>query len=367
MENKKFDYDIHTMEELEAMDLNEIRALVNVYRSILRDVRREKEESYNYRYSIDTDGNRISTREYRVLIDKEIEELEKVQDTTKTVYMKKQEEQKEIERQERKMRNKKAALGTGIGIIVIGIIVYTLAGLTFVKVGDYGIAIDKFNGNVVELKDAGFYWNEPISHKIMKTSVREHTGDIMDGKNDYATDQANTEDNVQLTYNFKIIWKFEDPKEFFNKKYNLKESEAIEIIRQEETKALDRVSNKYSYDFIKSNVAQIGEEVTKEINVGLDQYGLKVSSFSIVGFSAPESVEKKIQEKVSKQQEAEASKYEIEKAQNEAKAQKIKQDATSKQQQQIELCNKAIDKGQADNPACYFGDGSYVTAQSKTA
>ncbi len=352
MENKII-YNSYTNEELEAMTMNELWSIIQEYYAVINTLRRRRRAEYSY-------------GEYSN-INETIKEIEKEQDKAKQVYKAKEKEQEEIKRQEKKeMIKKTTIIATLITVIVIAVI-YFISGLTFVKVGDYGIAINKFSGDVVELKDAGFYWNEPISHKIMKTSIREHTGDIMDGKNDYATDQANTSDNVQLTYNFKLIWKFEDPKKFFNKKYNLKDAEAIEIIRQEETKALDRVSNKYNYDFIKSNVAQIGEEVTKEINVGLEKYGLKVSSFSIVGFSAPESVEKKIQEKVSKQQEAEASKYEIEKAQNEAKAQKIKQEATTEDQQQIELCNKAIAKGQSDNPACYFGDGSYLTAQNKTA
>lgn len=245
--------------------------------------------------------------------------------------------------------------GLFIALVVLGIIAFNV--FTYgIDQGEVAVLKNTMDGNLTYDTEAGLN-TKGFFDKVLKISTSEKT---------YSReDTANTSDNVQLTYETKVTYTVVDAQKFYETKFKT-EDEAIQaVINKDLTKALDTVSNKYTYDYIKSNIASIGDQITASVNTTLKNYGLEVRGVNIVGIKAPESIDKAINAKISKQQTAEASKYEVEKAQNEAKAQKVRQSNVSAEQQQINLCQSAIDKGNAYSPACYFGQGIYVAGSNK--
>lgn len=240
-----------------------------------------------------------------------------------------------------------------LGIIAI-VVVITIFGCTYnIPNGSQAVLRNSFTGEARVETQPGFSTKIPWED-VQKISIAEQTYK--------REDNANTADNVQLTYNFKVSYKITDVQKFWDKKYALDLDTQKVVINKETTKVLDKVSNKYEYDYIKANIASIGDEMTSFANESLNEYGIEIVGIDIVDIAAPESIEKAINQKITKQQQAEASKYDVEKAQNEAEAQKAKQDTVSQEQQQMELCQNAIDAGNANSPSCYFGNKLYINA-----
>lgn len=250
------------------------------------------------------------------------------------------------------MKNFIASVFTAFIVLAIATI---LIGATYVPVGKQAMVKNKLNGDITLIDQSGMTFVFPFVNSVHKVSVAEQSYDYKD--------TANTKDSIQATYSMTINAKVDDVNKFYSRRFTLTDKDMYTVINSELTKSLDRVSNKYQYSYIKSNVASIGNEVRDDVNKELKGYGLEVKSVSIKGFDAPESVEKAIQDKISKEQQAKATKYDVEKAENESKAQKIKQDSVSEEQQQMELCDKAIAKGAGNSPACYFGDKTYVVSK----
>lgn len=244
-----------------------------------------------------------------------------------------------------------------IGVLVIlGIILFALCTYNIPN-GSQAVLRNSFTGEARVETEPGFSTKIPWED-VQKISIAEQTYK--------REDNANTSDNVQLTYNFKVSYKITDVQKFWDKKYALDVDTQKVVINKETTKVLDKVSNKYEYDYIKGNIASIGDEMTSFANDALVDYGIEIIGIDIVDIAAPESIEKAINQKITKQQQAEASKYDVEKAQNEAEAQKAKQDTVSQEQQQMELCQNAIDAGNANSPSCYFGNKLYINASGSS-
>lgn len=243
------------------------------------------------------------------------------------------------------------------GIVILGFIgMLAIISITYVPVGEQAMVKNRLNGETYLIKDNGITLTKPLVESAQMVSVAENTYSY--------DDQANTNDNIQVTYNTSVTYKIIDANLYYNKRFTFETDNIIQLMNSELTKSLDRVSNKYTYDHVKSNVAAVGDEITADSNKTLSTYGIEIVSVSVKGFAAPETVEAAIQDKVSKQQQMEASVYEVEKAENEAKAQKVKQQAVSQEQQQMELCNNAIANKQGNSPACYFGEGNLTIAGS---
>lgn len=238
------------------------------------------------------------------------------------------------------------------GVILIAALVILYTSTYKIPNGQQAVLKNSFTGDSRVQTDAGFKTKLPWED-VKKVSIGEQTYD--------REDSANTSDNVQLTYNFKVSYKLVDVDKFWNQKYNLSKDTQQTVINKSVTKVLDKVSNKYDYDYIKGNIASVGDEMTALATDSLTNYGIEIIGVDIVDIAAPESIDNAINNKIKKQQEAEASKYEIEKAENEAKAQKVKEESVSSEQQQMELCQNAIDAGNGNSPSCYFGNGTYVT------
>lgn len=258
----------------------------------------------------------------------------------------------DLNEQQKRKAAMKAVIPTVILLIVL--FLFTVA-LTYVPVGKQAMVKNKVTGETTLIEKPGMSFVTPFVDSVHKVSVAQRSYDYKD--------TANTKDNIQVTYNSTITGKIDDVSKYYGKRYNLSDENIQQLVNSELTKSLDRVSNKYEYNYIKANVASVGEEITANVNKTLSSYGLEITSVSIKGFDAPESVEKAIQAKIAKQQQAESTKYDVEKATNEAKAQKIKQDSVSDEQQQMDLCDKAIAKGDSQSPACNFSAKTYVTTK----
>lgn len=247
-------------------------------------------------------------------------------------------------------------------IIVASVVAVILAaiGVTsiyFIQPTENALLINKFSGNVSVASRAGINFKNPLT-----TSVEIFDITSMG----YEVDQdGNSKDNIQVTFNISVEYKVIDPKQVYLKINRTSNNEVQWYITTYLSTSVDKVTNLYTYDHIKSNINSISLEITSELKTILpDDFGVSITKVVVDSVQAPETVESAIENKIAQQQEAEAAAYKVEQAENEAKAQKIKEDSISQQQQQLELCREAINANNANSPACYFGDGTYVNGSA---
>lgn len=245
----------------------------------------------------------------------------------------------------------------GIVFVILNLgLLYVIAGFTYVAPSDNLLTVNRFSGESTFDNKPGVKFVEPISNSIFTVNIKENVIDY--------EDTGNTKDNIQTTFVAKLNYKIVDIEKYYDKRFNVSDENIQALILSEMTKAMDTTTNMHDYEYIKSNVAKIGTELSENGNVYLSSYGIDIVSINIMSLEVPKEIDAAIQDKVVKQQQADASKYAVEKAQNESEALKIKQNSVDQAQQQKELCQKAIDKGQSNSPSCYFGDGTYVNGAS---
>lgn len=153
--------------------------------------------------------------------------------------------------------------------------------------------------------------------------------------------QGNTNDNVQTSFNIRVLYKIQDGV-FVYKNTGSLEKEAIKSrIETYVSKSVDKVSNTRSYTDIRSNVSTVSNEITKTAKalVAKNIPGLNIEQVVIDNIDAPDTIDNAIAEKQAQKQKADASAYEKEKAKNEAEAQEIKK-SVGQDQQKIEICAK---------------------------
>lgn len=213
------------------------------------------------------------------------------------------------------------------------------------------LIINRVNGSIESTSTSGMMWLPPyVKYAISAETV---------SGNEQADFTANAKDNIQLVFSSQFITRIDDLKTFYQRSGKTTSKEALDFTKNYIDEAFDIVVNKYDYDYVKSHIAELGNEITAAAadRIGKD-WGVTIERVVISGVKAPDTVEQAIQEKIKKQQEAEASKYLVEKAQQEIQAQKLLNEVPNEQQQK-KLCQAAIDKGQSSSPACYFGTGNF--------
>ncbi len=236
-------------------------------------------------------------------------------------------------------------------IIALAIGLFMLIGLYKLDPGEQAIIVNKLDGSTELVTDIGYGFSMPVVTDVNTTTTAEQVYD--------REDTANTADAIQTTFKGTITFKVNDVEKFYSKKYNVSYDAMTKVINTELTKALDVVANTYDYEWIKSNVAAFSEEVVAAVNIPLESYGLQVVNYTITSLVVPENIQKALDDKVAKQQAAEAAQYDTQKAEEQAKQQEI-QEASGAQSQEA-LCQQAIKAGQTNNPACYFGEGDYAS------
>lgn len=248
----------------------------------------------------------------------------------------------------------KLKLGIPVGVIAAATLLIGVGGLYKLDPGEQAIVVDRLDGSTELVTDIGYGFSMPIITSVEETTTAEQV---------YSReDTANTKDAIQTTFKGNVTFKVNDVEKFYSKKYSVSYDHMTKVINNELTKALDTVANTYEYEWIKSNVAQFSAEVVTAVNIPLEDYGLQVVNYTIESLVVPENIQKSLDDKVAKQQAAEASKYDTEKAEEQAKQQAIKEESGS--QSQEALCQQAIQEGQENNPACYFGEGDFASGTS---
>ncbi|MFV0274938.1 MAG: SPFH domain-containing protein [Bacilli bacterium] len=263
----------------------------------------------------------------------------------------------------KEFNNKSIKLSIVITIIIfIGLIL--ASGIYTTLATENAVIINRVTGNVSLDTSAGVGYALPIFEKVV---VSPKTSIIFNSVHD-----GNTKDNIQVTFKITIEYKLTNQAALYKKlgqiDTNKNNEVTLKYIDTYLSNSIDTVTNKNTYDSIKSNISDMSKEVTTILKDTLPKdSGIEIIKAVVDSVNAPESVEKAIENKLAKQQEMEASEFEVEKAKNEAEAQQIKQNSVSERQQQLEACIKAINKDTGNSPACYFGNGTYVNGNSSIA
>lgn len=248
---------------------------------------------------------------------------------------------------------------------IIGIVVITLiTGLYTTSQTENALIINNLTGKIELDTKAGLSYTFPIINKVVK-SPKVNTTFI-------SSQDGNSKDNIQVNFSINVEYKQVDQVALYKKLGKIDTPNNNEVtknyINTYLSNSVDTITNAKTYDEIKSNISAMSIEVTNSLKETLPtDAGIEIIKVVIDSVDAPENIETAIQNKIVKQQEMEASQFEVEKAKNEAEAQRIKQDSVSASQQQLEACIKAIEKGNASSPACYFGNGTYVNGSSGVA
>lgn len=248
-----------------------------------------------------------------------------------------------------------------IGAILLVLVLIVSSGFYTTSQTENALIINNLTGNIELDESAGLSYTLPIINKVVKSPKVNTTFNT--------TQDGNSKDNIQVNFSINVEYKLVDQVALYKKLGSIdttvNNDVSINYINTYLSNSVDTITNKKTYDEIKSNISDMSFEVTESLKETLPKdSGIEIIKIVIDSVDAPESVEKAIQNKIVKQQEMEASEFEVEKAKNEAEAQRIKQDSVSASQQQLEACIKAIEKGNANSPACYFGNGTYVNGNS---
>jgi regulator of protease activity HflC (stomatin/prohibitin superfamily) len=259
-------------------------------------------------------------------------------------------------------RSEKVILKVLILVVVVFLVIIPLflSSIYMISPGENGVVINRLNGETTFVDQAGVHLKKPFVETVKTSTTKEQV---------YAySDTGNSKDQLPITYNTQITYKVVDTNKLYLERRDLREENTQQLINTVMTEALDVVSSQYDYTYIKSNVAKVGSEIQDYANSQLkDKYGIEIVNVSISSVNTTPEMEASITNKLVKEQEAQASEQEVVKAQNNAEAQKIMEQSVSQEQQQNQLCAKAIESGDGDSPACYYGDGTYVNGGSVVA
>lgn len=317
-------------------------------------------------YKVKRDGEYRSIASYSDIKDAEdyIKELEESDKRVEQERIRQRAEREEQERQEKlqERREKQKLIWGIVGVVFIVVVLFLgITGLYKVDPGQQAVVVNRLDGTTELVEEVGFGWEAPFVNKVSKITTAETVYDH--------SDTANTSDAIQTTFNGKVTYVVNDVEAFYNKKYTTDQEAVQSVINTNLTKALDTVANKYSYEEIKSNVAQFSTEVVNAVNPMIADYGIEVVQYSITGLVVPESIQASLDKKVTDEQNAKAKTAAAEEnlkteqaqtaaAEEEAKQQEIKEESGS--QSQGALCQQAIAAGQTQSPACYFGEGDFT-------
>lgn len=240
---------------------------------------------------------------------------------------------------------------SSIGVILfIAIVLAIVKGVYTTEQTEQALIVKTWTGDLSVDSDAGLSITNPITNRVDIVHVTQQN---------YSSPQdGNSKDNIQVTFEITVEYNIANVKEVYKKIGVIDNSSIERYISSYLSTSVDKVTNKYTYDEIKSQINMISSEVTSELNGVLpSDLGVNIAKVVVDSVGAPEKVETAIQEKLAAQQSAEASAYKVQQAESEAKAQRIKEESVSQEQQQLELCREAINSGNANSPACYFGSG----------
>ncbi len=237
---------------------------------------------------------------------------------------------------------------------VMGILaIFIILSMYIIEPTEAALKVNRFTGNVSVDNTAGLSFANSLTTRVSTFDMTAMGYEV--------SQDGNSQDNIQVSFQISVEYKVIDPKAVYLKINKTEDAEIQWYINTYLSTSVDKVTNLYTYDYIKSNINSVSGEITTSLKDILpSDFGVDITKVVVDSVKAPDTVEAAIQNKIAQQQEAEAAEYKVEQAENEAKAQKIKESSISQEQQQLELCREAINAKNANSPACYFGDGTYV-------
>ncbi len=217
-------------------------------------------------------------------------------------------------------------------VVVVGIVL----SISYVPVNSVGTKVNRLNGEISDdIIGSGIHFKNPFTTKISTVSTELRNADIDDMS-------VTTKDAQALSIDIEMQYKIDPTKapETYRQFKSVKESDWIEVfVYQRIHRGVQEVASKYTIiEIMGEKRGQFQVEVDKEVATALEANYMIVHSTSVDDLQASESIVKAIEENAKSKQKVETAKQQqleeeiknqmvVEKAEAEAKANKLLSDS----------------------------------------